>query len=333
MSPRSRRTRPYPLRVALLAAAVAAETCTPFKPDLASDLDALASPALAGVNDNGPDAGAHRACDLSKPFGAPTLVPGLESSGSVLIDHLVLSPDSLTGYFSEFSMNAVHTSWGLYTARRPTVSGPFEIAGTLGDTTATNDERAPTVSGDGLTLIFALSANGGPYQLRYGVRTGLDVPFDRAGPVPGLPHSMEGGIGFLLEDGRVLYVASSTTTGKSDIYQAAWSGSAFDSPVPVAELNTPFDESNPAVTPDDRTIYFNSNRPSVAGQGSWQIWTSTRASTNDPFSAPTNVTELNSTDGRRPTFVSRDGCALYFDTFESGIFPTGAQYVAEKPAQ
>jgi hypothetical protein len=102
----------------------------------------------------------------------------------------------------------------------------------------------------------------------------------------------------------------------------------------VSELNTIVQDADAVVTPDDLTIYFDSTRPGGNPQSVGDMWTATRANTQDRFPPPTNVAELNGLSHVIPTFITRDGCKLYF-SFEDGTYPGSliAAYVAEKPAQ
>jgi Tol biopolymer transport system component len=54
-----------------------------------------------------------------------------------------------------------------------------------------------------------------------------------------------------------------------------------------SELNTPFQDGCPMLSPDGLSLYMASNRP--GGQGGLDIWVATRATATAPFGAPTNV--------------------------------------------
>jgi hypothetical protein len=319
--------------------------CTPFREDPGDagpadpspSRDGAASPAHGGTA-GGIDAEAGQRCNLGKPFGAPTLVPGLAGLAN-WVANLRLSPDYTTGYFVLQGRADSVGNTDLYTAERPTPISPFGPVAPMGGTgiNTTGFEFDPTVSGDGLTLIFGRT----PFpdevtHLHYATRTPSEASFTYVGLVPNVnDFAASDASPFLREDGQVLYFASTrSSAGDSDIYRAAWNGSSFDTPVPVSEINASVQDGNPVVTPDDLTIYFGSARPDGNPQGLGDIWTATRVSTRDPFSAPTNVVELNSPHQGTPTFVTSDGCSLYFQLSDLAS-PTGggfvAMYVAEKP--
>ena len=54
-----------------------------------------------------------------------------------------------------------------------------------------------------------------------------------------------------------------------------------------SEFNTPYTDGCPIQSPDGLSFYMASNRP--GGQGLLDIWVATRASTDDPWGAPTNL--------------------------------------------
>jgi hypothetical protein len=92
-------------------------------------------------------------------------------------------------------------------------------------------------------------------------------------------------------------------------------GGRFGPPTPVAELNGPAGDIQPNVRKDGLEIVFASNdssRPGATGS-TFDIYTATRASIDEPFSTPVNLTEVNTSDRgeTRPSF-SWDGLTLHF---------------------
>jgi len=81
--------------------------------------------------------------------------------------------------------------------------------------------------------------------------------------------------------------------------------------MPLSEINAPsrFD-AQVSIRKDGRELFFGSNR--VGGLGGLDVWTSTRRSPHDPWSPPTNVTELNSIRLDNAPKLSRDGGTLIF---------------------
>lgn len=92
---------------------------------------------------------------------------------------------------------------------------------------------------------------------------------------------------------------------------------AFGAPTPIAELNTSSLEEFGRLSPDEKTIYFNSTR-----SGKHLLYAATRATRNDVFGAPTPLSSLNSSskmDGDTAITVSSDGLvAFYARTTQTG---------------
>ncbi len=115
-------------------------------------------------------------------------------------------------------------------------------------------------------------------------------------------------------------------TGDSDIYASILQpDETFSQPVLVPELSSSARDRHPTIRRDGLEIFFMSNREhsllNAQGKPSFDIWTSTRASTSDPWSEPVNVDanangqvipNINTArhDGR--PYLSFDGTTLYF---------------------
>lgn len=101
----------------------------------------------------------------------------------------------------------------------------------------------------------------------------------------------------------------------------------WNNPQPVDELNTPAREGgHPTISPDGLTIYFTSTRP--GGLGGFDIWVSTRATTNDPWSTPVDLpAPINSPSNDRGPFLAHNGNQLYFSSDRVGGFGSDDFYV------
>jgi hypothetical protein len=87
-------------------------------------------------------------------------------------------------------------------------------------------------------------------------------------------------------------------------------------------INSPSGDVMGCFSADNLELYFSSNRP--GGYGAYDLWVSTRESTNDPWGPPINLGALvNSTNNEICSSISSDGLTLYFcDDWESP-FRTG----------
>jgi hypothetical protein len=116
------------------------------------------------------------------------------------------------------------------------------------------------------------------------------------------------------DEGTFLFFSSDgfEVGGDQDIYMSrrAADGS-FGAPTLVAELSTAAHDFMPNVRKDGLEIVFNSNRP--GGLGGQDVYTSTRASTSDPWSAPVNLGGAVNTAGNETrSSLSWDGERLHF---------------------
>ena len=96
--------------------------------------------------------------------------------------------------------------------------------------------------------------------------------------------------------------------------------SAWSAPVNIGPtINTPYEESAPAISPDGRSLYFNRNTngadPNQPGKIDEDIFVSRRQNPNKPWGAPQLVKVLNTdTFDERNVALSRDGKLLFFSS-------------------
>jgi hypothetical protein len=265
------------------------------------------------ANEASPDAGdgATPACDLAKPFGTPAQVPGISgNSGSVR-----LGSDYLDAYFQGVIDGGVGSN-DIYTTHRADLQSPFAAAQPLAVLNTAFDDVSPSVSGDGKFIAFCSSRSNPPWDLYSATRASTAAAFSQVTPLATLNTTSLECDTFVREDGQVLYFRSNGA--KADLFRAPLGGSGFANPVALTELNTVSNEVSPVVTPDDLAIFFASDRGDGGASGALDIWTARRAKATDPFGTPTNVAELNTTAGETPSFVTRDGCTLFFDRTGAG---------------
>jgi hypothetical protein len=297
--------------------------CTPFKNDDATP-EAGGSPL---TEDGG-------TCDPSAPFLDIAPVDGLANVG-LSLGGLRLSPDLRTGYFSVSGLTPGGVSNDLYTATRDSPTAPFGNIQSMG--TGINvgvDELDPTVDREGRTLIFSRGRDtpGYPYAL-FGSTRPADVPFAGATALGG-PFDMGNDETPYLTASGNLYFATSTASLSFDLEVAPPTGAGYGPSLALlGTVNTGNEELNPVVTSDELTLYYASNR--TDGQSmyadqelpAYHVWTATRATTNDPFLSPRDLVEVNGAGSNFPTFVTDDGCTLYFSSDRGG---TLRMYVATK---
>lgn len=111
--------------------------------------------------------------------------------------------------------------------------------------------------------------------------------------------------------------APGAATGDADIYVSVLDGGEPGVPALVAGLNTAANDSRPNLRRDGLEIFLDSSR--AGGLGGLDIWTSTRATTDEPWSAPTNLGPgVNSSANELRASLSWDGTTLYFGSTRAG---------------
>jgi len=136
-------------------------------------------------------------------------------------------------------------------------------------------------------------------------------------------------------DGLTLYFDSLRPGGLGnwDIYvtmrtdtNADW-GTAEILPSPI---NSSYGDSGPCISPDGLALYFASDRP--GGYGSYDIWVTTRETTNDPWGPPVNLGPIvNSSSYDNHPYISSDNLSLHFDSYRSfGGYGSADLYVTTR---
>ncbi|MFB0553855.1 MAG: LamG-like jellyroll fold domain-containing protein [Phycisphaerae bacterium] len=96
----------------------------------------------------------------------------------------------------------------------------------------------------------------------------------------------------------------------------------FGTPIPVPNVNSSAQQFAPSISADGLELYFTSNRP--GGYGDYDIWVTTRATTDDPWGTPVNLgPTVNSSAGEGAQSISADGLTLYFSDYGLGVVRPG----------
>lgn len=310
-----------------VALSVVALSASAWRCGARTDLGRLARDASV---DAGRDASveAGRTC-ADEPFGTPGPVTELETPFNE--SGLRLSPDGLTAFFSSDRPGGVGAN-DFYTATRVDLASPFGSIQRLANVSSPAEDWDPTVSGDGLVLLFGSTrapGSGSDQQLYGAKRASASASFGAPAPLPVSTLGVQDHQPFLREDGAVLYW-SSARSGVWDIYRASVAGGSFGPAQAVDELDSPSQEWCPIVTPDDLVVYFASDRGGPGTLGDFDVWRASRASTSEPFSNLAPVTEVSSSGIDLPCFVSADDCTLYVTSARPGGSGEFDLYVARR---
>ncbi len=191
------------------------------------------------------------------------------------------------------------------------------------------NELCPMAHRNGKTFLFVSARPGGCggddlYMTRLHTTRGWAAPTNLGCAVNSSANEASPS---LLE--TELYFSSTRAGGLGDIYVSAFDGASFGAPVPLAGLNSAQNDFRPNVRRDGLEIFFDSNRP--GGIGGLDLWTSTRATTSDPWAIPTNLgSGINSSANDLRASISWDGTTLYFGSFRLGGEGSQDLYVAAR---
>jgi outer membrane protein OmpA-like peptidoglycan-associated protein/Tol biopolymer transport system component len=192
---------------------------------------------------------------------------------------------------------------------------------------SSDDDFAPVPLRGGEMLIYT-SATSGPYGgsghqriwMANRTSTGWSAPTATS---EGLSHARQVGSATLTPDGNFMIFAayrwsddSLAGSGRTDLYSAELVGGEWQNIRNLGPIiNSPDWDSQPALTPDGRTLYFASDRP--GGKGGTDIYVSHRTAAG--WSAPVNVGDPINTpeDDLAPT-IAPDLKSLFFSSAGHG---------------
>lgn len=239
------------------------------------------------------------------PWSAPIPIgelntPDTEYGGQI-------SPDGLTLYFDSNRF----LDEDLFVAARPDRSSPFDVANELITITTNDDDADPTISHDGLEIIFFRSTGiGCLYDAR---RPSTTVPFD---PATATTICNAGGA-FLSRDGLTLYYNTRIDNqGEGVLYRTtrASTSDVFEPGAPIPELTGGATKGYPALTSDELAIVFESS----GGGPDLDLWIATRTTTADPFGTPDRIPELETTSNDGDASFTDDGTEIFFESDQPG---------------
>ena len=176
----------------------------------------------------------------------------------------------------------------------------------------------PTLSPDGGTIFFSQQTQGVD-QIYSATRSGRGTVFSSA-ERSGVNSAYSDGTPFMSADGLTLYFFSARPGGFGgrDIMFAERTSlqSPFLAPDWLGGVNSAADDDLPNVTADGLAIVFTSTRS--GGEGDADLWMAYRSRPNDKFSAPTNLTELNTSFRDASPSLSSDELTIYFISNRGG---------------
>jgi Tol biopolymer transport system component len=194
---------------------------------------------------------------VAAAWGAPALV--LELSSSSDDAGLFVSPDGLTMWLSS-NRPGGRGGYDIYRAERPSRTAGFGTPVLVSEFSSGGNDLSPTVHGwgtDRVEVFLVRAGTGGDLDLFRAVTTPAGA--GPAEPVPELNSADGDDCGRISEDGLLLLLCS-RRDGVADwnlfVAQRPTLEEPFATPVPLAALNTPGNEREAALLPDNRNVVF-----------------------------------------------------------------------------
>lgn len=186
----------------------------------------------------------------------------------------------------------------------------------LGQNVNTTDaEYFPALTADGETLIFTRQINGNE---DFWTSQFKNNSWNLATPLSSKINTAKynEGAQTISPDGKYLFFTGCNRPdglGRCDIYVSHREGKDWGEPYNVGSpVNSEYWESQPAISPDGRTLYFISNRP--GGSGGYDIWKSTITEDAKWGPAINLGPEINTAYDENTPFLHADGKTLYFSS-------------------
>jgi hypothetical protein len=199
-------------------------------------------------------------------WGAPSAVdelntPMAEQSPGVSFDGLTLW----------FSRSVMRNQPQIWVTTRSALGQTWGVPTAVAELDGTGTQSSAKVDEDALLMVF-VSTRSGSAQVYATTRPNTQSAWGTPALVMGLTPAGDVQDPFVQAYGLTLFYAT-TQAGGGDLYTADRTSvsAAFSASTPLAELNTPASEVDPALSPDARYILFASNR-----SGNLQIYQASR---------------------------------------------------------
>lgn len=217
--------------------------------------------------------------------------------------------------------------------------GPFNIGSKINSEV---DDYLPTISGDGLIMIYTTQQTYNPLGLSTGENIFMSKMINKQW-TPGetfnnyLNTEHNEGMAKFASDERFMYFAGCTRSdskGGCDIYEMQLSNTNLVQVRPLdGNINSDGWDSQPSISCDGMVMYFSSSRE--GGYGGADIWRSFR-SVDGSWSIAENLGPTINTPGDEESpFIAPDGVTLYFASTghpgmgDGDIFMTRIQQVSD----
>lgn len=328
--------------------------CTGDDPVIPTAVADAGDSGTVTVDDAGFDA-ADRPCDPAKDFGVPVAVAGLatkerpEFAARFTSDErtVVFNSEGFDGGLVSGPNNTLSNEnhyATIFSITRPTIAEPFGTPTThIFGLDGQQITEGPTLTADAQTLFFSHtdpSTNVTEiWTSERAAGSGLDFFPPARAPVVNEAGSFQLSP-YLAAGGKALYFlrrAAVPGSSADAFFRAERAGSTLSKVerVPgITVLATTESLGAIVVAADELTAYWSAFH---GGANSMDIYVATRSDTSSPFSGARLVSAVNTPLTEDPTYLSTDGCRLYYSsstftqTTGGGLIFTSDMYVATKP--
>jgi outer membrane protein OmpA-like peptidoglycan-associated protein len=187
------------------------------------------------------------------------------------------------------------------------------------------NEYWPSLSADEEVLVFTamvpvnenMKQVIGNWQEDFYVSRRTNGIWQKAEPMPPPINTPDNeGAQSISADGTVLYFTACNRkggVGKCDIFFSTFDGKSWTVPKNLGSpVNTVYNEKQPSIAPDGKTLYFVSERP--GGKGKMDIWKSEKTIAGK-WGAPVNLGDsINTPEDEQAPFIHPDNKTLYFSS-------------------
>jgi Tol biopolymer transport system component len=205
---------------------------------------------------------------VNDAWGTPTAVTELNTASTETTPEV--SYDGLTIFIASNRAPLLGVL-DIWVSTRASRAAAWGVPTRVDELSGTTREAAPA-SSDKLTMVFESDRNGNNDTF-LAQRATATAPFGTPVPVTAVNTASSDGNPMLSADGLELYINSNRSTD-NEIYVSTRANlnDPFPAPVLITELAAPtFDDADPWISEDGRTMYFTSNR-----DGTLRLWQSTR---------------------------------------------------------
>ena len=252
-------------------------------------------------------------------FSAPRPITELWSTG--MDGEPTLTADMTEIYFKSNRPGGKGLS-DIWSATRATASDAWSTPSSVAALSTSDNETAPRIAQDGLTIWFQRNPSGGAGATLMSTRASRTSTWSTPVTVNEFIAGTDGEFGSATATLLVGYLTSHRTSTRAQLFRSTRAAATdpWGTPTEVAELisDTGVFSQSPWGSPDDLSIIFSSDRLGTHGSG--DLWLATRASVDEPFGTPVNLSETNSADFDADPWISPDLRHIVFVNTSTGNY-------------